>query len=133
MDDRDRPSERVVLQRLRNRAIEALETLARGAQGVLVAGNSEYVNQFFDTIDDDARWREWSTFTSAEVAALDEVQRVLLDACAATPRVCSDGEFIASGWIERITPVATRALELMRARGRYREDRAEGSPSSTSR
>lgn len=133
MDDRDQPNDRVVLQRLRNRAIEAVETLADGDEGVRASGSAEYVNQFFDTIDDDAPscWREWSTLTSAEVAALDRVQLLLRDACAATPQICSDDEFIASGWPGRIKPVATTALELMRARGRYREDCAEDSPSIT--
>ncbi|WP_409495977.1 hypothetical protein [Amycolatopsis sp. cmx-11-12] len=97
-------------------------------------GNGEYVNQFFDTIDDDApwQWRKWSTFTSAEVAALDKVLRTLLDACAATPRVCADDEFIASGWPGRVKPIAATALALMRARGRFREDHEEDSPSITS-
>jgi hypothetical protein len=129
--DDDQPSERVVLQRLRNRAIEALEDLAEGDDGVRRLGLGDYVNGFFDTIDDDMpwRWREWSTLTPAEVMALDSVQRVLLDACAATARVHADEEFIALGWPERIKPVAASALELMRARGRYREDREEDSPS----
>ncbi|WP_225726539.1 MULTISPECIES: hypothetical protein [unclassified Nocardia] len=111
--------------------MEALEILAEGDEGVRTWGNAEYVNEFFDTIDDDApwRWRESSTFTPAEVTVLDRVQRVLLDACAATPRICSDAEFIASGWPGRIKPVAVAALELMRARGRFRE---EDEPSSTS-
>jgi hypothetical protein len=100
---------------------------------VRAAGVGEYVNQFFDTIDDDApwHWREWPTFTAAEVTALDGVQRALLDACAATPQICRDDEFIASGWPERIKPVAAAALDLMRRRGRFREDREEGSPSLT--
>ncbi len=133
MNDRDQPSERVVQQRLRNRAMEALETLADGENGVRALGNAEYVNQFFDTIDDDVpwRWREWSTFTAGEVTALDNVQRALLDACAATPQVCSDEEFIASRWPGRIKPVASTALALMQARGRYREDRDEELPSIT--
>jgi hypothetical protein len=125
----DRPSDRLVEQRLRNRAIEALDVLAGGDDGVRETGTDEYVNQFFDTIDDDWRWREWSTFTAAEVAALDMVQRAVLDACAATPQICPDDEFIASGWPERIKPVATAALDLMRRRGRFREDREEGTPS----
>jgi hypothetical protein len=131
--DEDLPSERLVQQRLRNRAIEALEVLAGGDRGVRAVGTGEYVEQFFDTIDDNSpwRWREWSSFTAAEVSALDTVQQVLLDACAATPHSRSDEEFIASGWPERIKPVATAALDLMRRRGRFREDREEGSPTLT--
>ncbi|MFC9872928.1 hypothetical protein [Nocardia salmonicida] len=134
MGDQDRPSERVVEQRLRNRAIEALETLAQGDEGVRQWGYGDYINEFFDTVDDDGawRWREWSTFTPAEVTALDKVQRALVDACAATPRISSDEEFVASGWPRRIEPVAAAALELMQSRGRYREDRVEDVPSRTS-
>lgn len=129
--DDDQPSERVVLQRLHNRAMEALEDLAEGDDGVRRLGHGDYINGFFDTIDDGApwRWREWSTLTPAEVMALDSVQRVLLDACAETVHVRADEEFIAWGWPERIKPVAASALELMRTRGRYREDREEDSPS----
>ena len=111
--------------------MEALATLAGGDDGVRASGSAEYVNHFFDTIDDRSpwRWRQCSTFTHAEVTALDDVQRALLDACAATPPVCSDAEFIASGWPRRIKPVAGAALLLMRTRGRFREDRDEELPS----
>ena len=128
-----RPSERIVEQRLRNRAIEALEILAEGDDGVRAVGNAEYVNQFFDTIDDDIpwRWRDWSVFTPAEVDVLDRVHALLKDACAATPRVESDDEFISSGWPERIKPAAATALALMRQRGLFSEDREESSPSNT--
>ena len=53
MTDRDQPSERLVEQRLRNRAIEALEARAAGDDGVRAMGTSEYLNLFFDTIDDE--------------------------------------------------------------------------------
>jgi hypothetical protein len=133
MVDEDRPSDRLVYQRLRNRAIEALEVLAGGDEGVRATGTDEYVNQFFDTIDDDMspRWREWPTLTAAEVTALDVVQRVLLEACAATPQICPNEQFIASGWPMRIGSVAATALDLMRRRGRFHEDREEESPSLT--
>ena len=125
------PSQRLVQQRLRNRAMEALETLSDGDEGVRAVGAAEYVNEFFDVIDDWApwHWKEWVCFTPEEVAALDEVQQSLLAACAATPRLCSEEEFIDSGWPARIRPFAAGALELMRARGRFREDLEEDQPS----
>lgn len=130
IDNRDQPSQRVIEQRLRNRTMEALEILADGEQGVRTWGDAEYIDKFFDTIDDDSpwQWRNWSTFTPAEVTALDRVQRVLLDACAATANLTSE-EFIAAGWPARIAPIATTALELMRRRGRFHEDHEEDQPS----
>lgn len=127
----DQPSQRIIEQRLRNRAIEALDVLAQGEAGVRVVGNAEYVNQFFDTIDDSApwKWREWSTFTPAEVIKLDAVQQLLLEACSETPQICSDDEFVASGWPGRISPAAAEAAASMRLRGLFREDHEEASPS----
>lgn len=135
VDVPDRPSERLVEQRLRNRAMEALAALTEGDQGVRRVGVGEYVNQFFDVIDDDApwHWREWSCFTPQEVEALDQVRRLLRDACEATSRKVRDDEFISSGWPARVQPSAAEALNLMRARGRFSEDAEEEIPSGTER
>jgi hypothetical protein len=82
MADPDQPSARVVSTTPAKRRNRGVEILADGNDGIRAVGNAEYVNQLFDTIDDDApgRWREWSTFTPAEVTVLDRVQRPLLDA-----------------------------------------------------
>jgi hypothetical protein len=111
--------------------MEVLEPLAEGDEGVRSEGIAEYVNGFFDFIDDKAPgdWRTMSTLVPAEVSALDEIQRLLLDAVA-TGQICSDDDFIASGWPERIRPVATEALSLMRRRGRFSEDHEEETPSN---
>jgi hypothetical protein len=79
MDHRERASKRLVDQRLRNRAMEALETLSEGDTGVRSIGVGEHVNQFFDVIDDDvpAGWRQRSCFTAPEVEALDRVQPLM--------------------------------------------------------
>lgn len=126
-----RPSERVILQRLRNRTIEALDVLAQGDDGVRVSGNADYINGFFDWIDDRAPWgwREWSTLTPDEVSGLGKVHQMLADACEQTPRVCSDDEFISSGWPERIKPVAAEVVALMRDRGVFDEEHEEDEPS----
>jgi hypothetical protein len=106
------PSSRLIDQRVRNRAIDALQVLAGGPEAVRSAGNADYVNTFFAVVDDDipGDWRDLSTYTPGEIAALEKVQRLLLDACAATPTICTDEVFIASGWPERIQPVAAHAL-----------------------
>ncbi|MGC5032288.1 hypothetical protein [Micromonospora sp. DT229] len=131
MDDPRGPSERLVEQRLRNRVMEALVALSEGDSGVPSVGVGDYVNQFFDFIDDDIpwHWRDWSCFTPEEVERLDAVHRLLNAACAATPRIDTDDDFIASGWPARIQPAARTALNVMQARGRFREDAEEETPS----
>lgn len=124
---------------MRNRAIEALEALADGDEGVRGMGVGEYVEQFFDIIDDDApwRWRAWSVFTADEIAALGAVHDLLMAACGATPTVATSADaaasaeedFIATGWPRQIQPVAKTALDLMLGRGRFGEDVEEGEPS----
>jgi hypothetical protein len=111
--------------------MEALVALSEGAAGVRSVGVGEYVNGFFDVIDDDVpwHWREWSCFTPVEVDALDQVHLLLKAACLATPQMCTDDEFIESGWPAEIQPPAVHALEVMKTRGRFSEDDEEENPS----
>ena len=111
--------------------MESLDTLSKGDEGVQAVGSTEYFEQFFDVIDDDAPWlwRQWTCFTPEEVRALDAVQQILLEASAATPRLSAEKEFASSGWPSRIQPSAIAAMDLMRARGRFREDIEEDEPS----
>jgi hypothetical protein len=133
MDDPDLPSERLVEQRMRNRAMESLVALGEGDLGVRSVGVVEYIEQFFDIINDDIpwHWREWSCFTTEEVEALDQVLHLLNAACSATPQMCTEEEFIASGWPTRLQPKAARALDLMNERGRFSENVEEEIPSET--
>jgi hypothetical protein len=96
VSDAEQPSQRLVEQRLRNRTMEALDALGKGDDGVREVGAVEYVEQFFDVIDDNApwRWQTWTCFTPHEVQALAEVQRLLRVACDATPETQSDDQFI---------------------------------------
>ncbi|MGH3266962.1 MAG: hypothetical protein ACRDNS_33840 [Trebonia sp.] len=73
--------------------------------------------------------RNLSTYTKAEVTELERVLGVMLDAVAATPTFYTDDEFIASGWPQRIQPIAARALATMLGRGRFREDVEEDAAS----
>jgi len=83
MSGGEQPSQRLVEQRLRNRAMEALEALREGNEGVRAVGWVEYVEEFFDVINDRApwHWQEWSCFTPDEVGAINTVQQLLRDAC----------------------------------------------------
>lgn len=132
MHEPEGPSERLVEQRMCNRAMEALVALSEGDSGLRSVGVGEYVNQFFDAIDDDIpwSWRDWSCFTPDEVERLDAVHGLLKAACAATPRIDTDDDFIASGWPHRIQPAAHTALEAMQARERFREDVEEATSSA---
>jgi hypothetical protein len=131
VNDGEQPSERLVQQRLRNRAMEALCTLSEGPDGVRAIGVVEFVEQFFDVIDDEVpwHWRSWTSFTPDEVEGIGKVLRLMNAACAATPRVDTEEEFISSGWPARIQPAAASVLERMQARGRFREDIVEDVPS----
>lgn len=132
------PSKRVVEQRLRNRAIEALEQLAEGSEGVRSVGLGEYVEEFFDVIDDRSpcRWRTWSVFNAAEVRALGIVHDLLVRACDETPQAPTPGgtfgddneDFICTAWPTRIQPAASAAFDLMLARGRFSEEQEEVEP-----
>jgi hypothetical protein len=138
-----RPSERVVEQRMRNRAMEALETLAAGDDGVRSIGVVEYVEEFFDIIDDRSpwQWRDMSVFTPDEVEALGQVHDLLVQACDATPQTATPGgifvraeeDFIDSGWPSRIEPAARKALDMMTNRGRFSEEDEEIEPGGSAK
>jgi hypothetical protein len=130
VQDPDQPSERLVEQRMRNRAMESLIAPSEGDAGVRSVGAGEYVNQFFDVIDDDIpwHWREWSCFTPESRASMRCI------GCsrrrgAATPQILSDDDFIESGWPAMLQPAARLALNIMSGRERFREDVEEMSPS----
>lgn len=132
VDEPERPSNRLVEQRLRNRTMEALVALSDGDAGVRRLGVGEFVEQFFDSINDDSpwHWRDWSCFPPEEVERLDAVHGLLKAACAARPYITTDDNyFIASGWPGRIQPAAREAPDVMQARGRFREDAEEETPS----
>jgi hypothetical protein len=123
-------SERLVLQRLCNRALDAVSLLAEGDSGVRAVGANEWVNQFFDVLDDDAPWagRSWSVFTPDEVTLLGAVHDRLQDVCQSTPQILVDDDFIAAGWPARIAPLARQAELHVQARGRFSEDAEETEP-----
>ena len=57
--------------------MEALVALSEGSPGVRSVGVGEYINEFFDVIDDDVpwHWRELSCLTPVEVEALNQVSK----------------------------------------------------------
>jgi hypothetical protein len=91
---------RLTEQRMRNRVMEALETLAGGEAGVRTVGAIEYLEEFFDWVDDDSPWdwRTWSSFSVGEVEGLARVLGLMEAAVRATPQHLSGDELIATGW-----------------------------------
>jgi len=128
----DQPSERIIDQRIRNRIMEAVHTLAEGDEGVRRIWPTEYFEEFYDWIPhrDDGGMRPNSAVTEEERQVLSEVSRLLDDACDATPGNMDADEFIATGWPTRIQPVAQHALTIMTQRGRFSENSEEAEPSS---
>jgi hypothetical protein len=127
----EKPSDRVIDQRTRNRIMEALHTLADGDTGVRNGWPDEYFESFYTWIPhhDDGIMRPNSAITVEERAALTEVSAMLDAACDATPAVMNADELIETGWPIRIQPIARKALQLMAHRGRFSEDRDELEPS----
>ena len=126
-------SERLVEQRIRNRIIEVLDMLSDGEEHVQTSGFSDYFELFYDWIPhrEDGAFPDLSTLTEPEQRALSEVSQVLDEACDDTPNDMSEREFIATGWPERIQPIARRALDLLLERGRFDEEVEETEPSKT--
>ncbi len=112
----EKPSDRIIYQRIRNRIMEAVLTLADGDDGVRQVEFAEYFEGFYDWIPHRARggMRPNSAITADERALLLEISSILDDACDATPVNMTADELIATGWPKRIQPVALKALILMR-------------------
>lgn len=127
-----KPSARLMDQRVRNRIMECLLGFAEGDDDVRQSGAAEYFESFYDWVPhrDDGGMRANSALTPDERCVVTEVSAMLDDACDATPRDVTVDQLIASGWPERIRPVAQRALDLMLRRGRFDEEREEQEPSS---
>lgn len=127
----EQPSDRIIDQRIRNRILEAVATLAAGSEGVLAVWPTEYFESFYDWIPYGGKQHPNSTISADEQSGLSHVSKMLDLACDSTPQLMTADEFIATGWPTRIQPVAQQALSLMLKRGRFSEDQEEQEPSST--
>ncbi|MDT3377124.1 hypothetical protein RNI52_07300 [Labrys neptuniae] len=131
----ENPSERLVEQRIRNRIMDSMCWLAEGAEAVRRMSPQEFFEMFFDWVDDERSEWPWpkgapETMTPAEVDAVSKVLAVVNAAVADIDDSHDEVAVIASGWLERISPVAKTALELMLARGCFDEDFEESEPSN---
>ena len=127
----DSPSERLVDQRIRNRIMEAVLTLASGNEGALHEWPSDYFENFYTWVPHhgDGELQPNGAITAKELAALLELRSILDEASDATPKMMTAADLIETGWPNRVQPIAQRALNLMLGRGRFSEDQEEAEPS----
>ena len=124
------PSNRLIDQRLRNRIMEAILGLIDGDEGVDQVGATEWFEIFFDEFPyDGAPPRDNSAIDDGEWAALAPLVTAMQAACRDTPARMSNAELKASGWPQRIAPIARQALRAFQARGRFSEEVEEQAPS----
>jgi|TARA_R110002050_G_scaffold244010_1_gene380609 hypothetical protein len=128
----EKPSERIVEQRVRNRIMEEIWGLSKGDINVAAAGPTEWFESFFDWFPYDGEPDWYPAMTAKEATAVKQVcilmQQAILD--SDIPKNPTVDEICQTGWPQRIAPVAKQALDLMLARGRFSEDDEEVDPSS---
>src|ERR1700761_9564028 len=115
MSDDEKPSERLVAQRVRNRIMEEIWGLSRGDMGVHEAGPTEWFEAFFDWFPYEGEPDWHPAMTPEEATAVREVCILMQQAISDTdisknPTV---EEVTRTGWPQRIAPVAKQALDLM--------------------
>ena len=113
---RNRP--RLADERIRDRIMEAVSILAEGDHGVRRVWPTEYFERFYDFIPHrgDGGKGVNNAISGEERALLLELSGIVDEACDATPNDMTAEELIATGWPERIQPVAEKALNLMRGK-----------------
>jgi len=94
----EQPSKRVIDQRIRNRIMEALATLADGDEGVRAVEPGEYFESFYDWVPHGGMQRLNGAISAEEQTGLSDVSKVLDLACDSTPQLMTADEFIATGW-----------------------------------
>ncbi len=111
--------------------MEAVNTLADGDDGVRQVWPDEYFEGFYDFIphNNNGTFPVNSALLEEERRLLAKVSALLDAACDETPNVMTADELIATGWPERIKPIARNALNFMVSRGRFSEDVEEEEPS----
>jgi hypothetical protein len=128
----EKPSERLVEQRVRNRVMEEVWCLSRGDLGVDEAGPTEWFESFFDWFPYEGEPSWFPAMDPEEIEAVREVCRLMQKAIADTdiskhPTV---EEVTRTGWPKRIAPTAKEALDQMLRRGRFSEEIEEVEPSN---
>ena len=121
-------SDRLLEQRLRNRMIETIEVLAKGDQGLIEVNFTEFFEGLFDhSRDGHSVYKPNSAVAEEKEQVIDPLGRMLEKVSHETLHFRTEAEYIHSGCAEWIKPVAQKALKVLLAQGRFREDREEES------
>lgn len=130
MQESEGPTQRIIDQRVRNRMMEELLYLADGDEAVLGMGYGEYLEAFFTWFPLEGPAYENSALNDAERAVLSDLLPLVQNMYSDVSTGCGDAKLIATGWPQRIAPVAERAIEIFRMRGRFKEDIEEEEPAT---
>ena len=130
---KDAISERLLDQRLRNRLMEQVLGHADWQDSVKRTDVYEHFESYFDFFPYEGEPYPNGALTEDERAALTSVHALVKEAYDWLPHIkrhqATWDEYIATGWPQRIEPVADGALELMLKRGRFSEEQEEETPS----
>jgi hypothetical protein len=134
MTEEEKPSERLVAQRVRNRIMEELWARSNGNGDLsdFAGGPNEWFESFFDWFpyEGEAEW--YPAMTSEEESAVRDVLQLMQRAISdpSIPKNPTFEEIANSGWPNRVAPVAKRALDVLLERGRFSEEEEENEPST---
>ncbi|ATY30817.1 hypothetical protein [Sphingomonas psychrotolerans] len=126
----EKPSERLIEQRLRNRIMEELWGHSRDHTWIKEVGAVEWFESFFDHFPYEGQPHGYPAMTTDEATAVGAVCLTMQQAIADLPKNPTVQQIIHSGWPDRIRPVAQSALDLLTVRGRLAEEFEEAEPSS---
>ena len=109
--------------------MEVLLSLVEWREKLQRAGLAEYFESFFDFFPYEGELAPNGAMTQEENVAVGHVHRLMIDAMDATPYEMTEADYTATGWPQRIEPVAEQALKLLLQRGRFSEEQEEAEPS----
>lgn len=122
----ERPDSALVAQRLRNRVIEALESVAEPDADLRSWGYAEYFESFFDQAPYEGEPYANEAMNAEEFASWSEFVALFQGALNETPRNMAVDAFIATGWPGKLAKAAQATLAIFAKRGRLSEGVIEG-------
>jgi hypothetical protein len=122
-------------QRLRNRVMEALHGVADWQNSIKNVGLYEHFETFFGWFPYEGKPYPNEAMTGEEQGAAAHVHALMIEAYSLLPACPMDymteTEYVATGWPERMAPIAEQAVRIMLKRGRFSEDVEEELPTTS--